>query len=44
MHPSPRDGADLVFFEDREELLFFGGAEIDSEITPLNDSWLWEGS
>jgi hypothetical protein len=42
--PSPRDGADVVFFQDSEELLLFGGADIKSTVTLLNDAWLWDGS
>jgi hypothetical protein len=27
-----------------EELFLFGGAEIDSGVTLLNDTWLWDGN
>jgi hypothetical protein len=42
--PSARDGADTAFFQDSEEIVLLGGAEIDSDITLLNDTWLWDGS
>jgi len=42
--PSPRDGADAVFMPNSEQVLLFGGAEIDSAVTPLNDTWLWDGN
>ena len=41
--PSPRDGADAVFTPLSGEIFLFGGAEIDSEVRLLNDTWLWNG-
>jgi hypothetical protein len=42
--PSPRDGADAVFTQDSNQILLFGGAEIGSDVTLLNDTWLWNGN
>lgn len=42
--PSPRDGADSVFDRESNQVLLFGGAEIGSDVTLLNDTWLWDGS
>ena len=42
--PSPRDGADAVFTQDSNQILLFGGAEIDSDVTLRDDTWLWDGS
>ena len=42
--PPPRDGADTVFLQDSRQILLFGGAEIDSDVTLLNDTWLWDGN
>lgn len=42
--PSPRDGADAIFSRHSNAIFLFGGAEIDSDVTLLNDTWLWDGN
>lgn len=42
--PSPRDGADAIFTPFSDNIFLFGGAEIDSDVRLLNDTWLWDGS
>jgi hypothetical protein len=38
--PSPRDGADAVFDRAANHVLLFGGAQIGSDVTLRNDTWL----
>jgi hypothetical protein len=42
--PSPRDGARAVFVPTSDQVLLFGGAEIDIDVTNLNDTWTWDGA
>jgi len=42
--PSPRDGARAIFIPSSDQILLFGGAEIDTSVTNLNDTWLWDGN
>ena len=42
--PSPRDGAEAIFTQHSDEILLFGGAEIASTVTLMNDTWLWNGN
>lgn len=41
--PSARDGARAIFVPTSDHVLLFGGAEIDSTVTNLNDTWIWDG-
>jgi hypothetical protein len=40
--PSARDGARAVFIPTIGQVLLFGGAEIGTNVTNLNDTWLWD--
>jgi hypothetical protein len=42
--PSARDGADAIFSLLSNEIFLFGGAEIEANVTLLNDTWLWDGN
>lgn len=42
--PSPRDGARAIFMPTSDQILLFGGAEFGTNVTNLNDTWLWNGS
>jgi hypothetical protein len=43
--PSPRDGARAVFDTQRQQVLLFGGIEVEgSTAIPLSDTWLWDGT
>jgi len=42
--PSARDGARAIFLPSSYQILLFGGAEIDTSVTNLNDTWLWDGA
>jgi hypothetical protein len=42
--PSPRGGAKLAFDTQRRQTVLFGGASLDGRfVTPLGDTWLWDG-
>ncbi len=42
--PSARDGARAIFIPSSNQIVLFGGAEIVTSVTYLNDMWLWDGA
>lgn len=41
--PSARDGARTIFDPVSNMVFLFGGAELESTVKNLNDTWLWDG-
>jgi hypothetical protein len=42
--PPGRTGAAIVFDSTRNQVVMFGGAADNINLTPLNDTWVWDGT